>query len=122
MLAPPPAPGAVNHPQNEPADDVRGPRPARLQPEQEVEEADHNQDDEAEHYDRPLEVVPEDREQDQECERGGSESRICLSTRGRPPSGRDFHRQQAANPIRCQRTTVSGLTMVMASRMRGKRR
>jgi hypothetical protein len=31
---------------------------------------------------------------------------------------RDFHRQYAATPIRCQRTTVSGLTMVTASRMR----
>jgi uncharacterized protein YhaN len=32
-----------------------------------------------------------------------------LPIRGRPPRGRDFHRQYAAKPIRCQRTTVSGL-------------
>jgi hypothetical protein len=49
-------------------------------------------------------------------------SRTSLPIRGRPPRGRDFHRKYAAKPIRCQRTTVSGLTMVTASRMRGQRR
>jgi hypothetical protein len=34
-------------------------------------------------------------------------SRTSLPIRGRPPRGRDFHRQYAAKPIRCQRTTVS---------------
>src|SRR5439155_14857585 len=49
-------------------------------------------------------------------------SRTFLAIGGRPPRGRDFHRQNAAKPLRCQRTMVSGLTAVMASRMRGKRR
>src|SRR5476649_2463175 len=31
----------------------------------------------------------------------------------------DFHRQNAAKPLRCQRTIVAGLKIVMASRMRG---
>jgi hypothetical protein len=35
-------------------------------------------------------------------------SRSSLAIRGRPPGERDFHRQKAAKPIRCQRTTVSG--------------
>src|ERR1700724_1723065 len=41
-------------------------------------------------------------------------SRTTLPIRGRPPRRRDFHRKYAAKPIRCQRTTVSGLTMVTA--------
>jgi hypothetical protein len=49
-------------------------------------------------------------------------SRTSLPIRGRPPRERDFHHQYAAKPMRCQRTTVSGLTMVTASRMRGQRR
>src|ERR1700737_842728 len=44
-------------------------------------------------------------------------SRTSLAIRGRPPSGRDFHRQYAAKPIRCQRTTVSGLTMIDPTQM-----
>jgi len=46
-------------------------------------------------------------------------SRTSLPIRGRPQRGRDFHHQYAAKPIRCQCTTVSALTMVTASRMRG---
>jgi hypothetical protein len=43
---------------------------------------------------------------------------ICsLSICGRPPRGRDFHRQNALKPLRCQRTIVSGLKIIMASRM-----
>ena len=38
------------------------------------------------------------------------------------PRGRDFHRQNALKPLRCQRTIVSGLKIIMASRMRGKPR
>ena len=49
-------------------------------------------------------------------------SRTSLSICGRPPRGRDFHRQNALKPLRCQRTIVSGLKIVMASRMRGKPR
>ena len=49
-------------------------------------------------------------------------SRTSLSICGRPPRGRDFHRQNALKPLRCQRTIVSGLMIVMASRMRGKPR
>ena len=49
-------------------------------------------------------------------------SRRSLSICGRPPRGRDFHRQNALKPLRCQRTIVSGLKIIMASRMRGKPR
>jgi hypothetical protein len=49
-------------------------------------------------------------------------SRTSLPIRGRPPRRRDFQLQYGAKPNRCQRTTVSGLTIIMASRMRGKRR
>ena len=49
-------------------------------------------------------------------------SRSSLSICGRPPRGRDFHRQNALKPLRCQRTIVSGLKIIMASRMRGKPR
>ena len=52
----------------------------------------------------------------------GSARVPLLAIRGRPPRERAFHRQQAAKPFRCQRTTVSGLTIVIASRMRGQRR
>jgi hypothetical protein len=45
-------------------------------------------------------------------------SRInCLTsigTFGRPPRGRDFHRQYKRKPARCQRMTVSGLTIAKA--------
>ena len=34
----------------------------------------------------------------------------------------DFHRQNALKPLRCQRTIVSGLKIIIASRMRGKPR
>src|SRR5207247_8369033 len=36
-------------------------------------------------------------------------------TRGRP-AGRDFHFQNNRNPFRCQRISVSGFTIVRASR------
>ena len=48
-------------------------------------------------------------------------SRISLVVLGRP--GRpllDFHRQYVLNPWRCHRTTVSGRTMISASRHRGQ--
>src|SRR5262249_61570224 len=35
-------------------------------------------------------------------------SRSSLAIRGRPPGERDFHRQYAAKPIRCQRTDGLG--------------
>lgn len=41
---------------------------------------------------------------------------------GRPPRHRDFQRQYARKPRRCQRSTVSGLTMTMASKIDGKTR
>jgi hypothetical protein len=37
--------------------------------------------------------------------------RISAGVVGRPPRGRDFHRQYARKPARCQRITVSGLTI-----------
>ena len=37
---------------------------------------------------------------------------------GRPPHGRDFHHQYSRKPVRCQPTTVSGLTITSASRQR----
>jgi hypothetical protein len=47
---------------------------------------------------------------------GSAPQRVfTLPIRGRPPRGRDFHLQYAAKPMQCQRTTVSGLTMVTAS-------
>jgi len=36
--------------------------------------------------------------------------------------GRDFHLQNRRNPVRCQRTTVSGLTMTSTSAQRDQRR
>jgi hypothetical protein len=41
---------------------------------------------------------------------------------GRPPSGRDFHRQKARNPARCQRSNVCGLMIFRASSTPGARR
>jgi hypothetical protein len=35
-------------------------------------------------------------------------------TFGRPPRGRDFHRQYKRKPARCQRITVTGLTIAKA--------
>jgi hypothetical protein len=40
--------------------------------------------------------------------------RISTATVGRPEQGRDFQRQYDLNPARCQRTTVSGFTIVSA--------
>src|SRR5580704_10028819 len=42
--------------------------------------------------------------------------RISTATVGRPERGRDFQRQYDLNPARCQRTTVSGFTIVSALR------
>jgi hypothetical protein len=42
-------------------------------------------------------------------------SRISLGIAGRPPQGQDFQRQNALNARRCQRISVSGLMIVMAS-------
>jgi len=39
-----------------------------------------------------------------------------------PPLFRDFQRHNARKPARCQRTTVSGLTIVIASRIEGNKR
>jgi len=41
---------------------------------------------------------------------------------GRPPRGLDFQRQYARKPARCQRITVSGLTITRASSMPGANR
>jgi hypothetical protein len=40
--------------------------------------------------------------------------RISTATVGRPERDRDFQRQYDLNPARCQRTTVSGFTIVSA--------
>ena len=40
--------------------------------------------------------------------------RISTATVGRPERSRDFLRQYDLNPARCQRTTVSGFTIVGA--------
>src|SRR5882672_11940441 len=45
--------------------------------------------------------------------------RISTATVGRPERGRDFQRQYDLNPARCQRTTVSGFTIVSALRVLG---
>jgi len=39
--------------------------------------------------------------------------RTSIGTFGRPPRERDFHRQYSRKPERCQRSTVSGCTIVM---------
>ena len=41
--------------------------------------------------------------------------RISRGIAGRPPLERDFQRQKALNPCRCQRIAVSGLMIAMAS-------
>jgi hypothetical protein len=41
--------------------------------------------------------------------------RISSATFGLPLRGRDFHRQNKRKPARCQRMTVSGLTIAKAS-------
>src|SRR6201989_1167307 len=41
---------------------------------------------------------------------------------GRPPSGLDFQRQYTRKPARCQRITVSGLTIFKASNTPGANR
>src|ERR1700730_14990938 len=48
--------------------------------------------------------------------------RISTATVGRPERGRDFQRQYDLNPARCQRTTVSGFTIVSALRVLGAKR
>jgi hypothetical protein len=48
--------------------------------------------------------------------------RISTATVGRPERGHDFQRQYDLNPARCQRTTVSGFTIVSASRVLGAKR
>ena len=48
-------------------------------------------------------------------------SRISTGVLGRPPRGRDFQRQWALNPARCQRSTVSGLTTFRAYKTWGTR-
>jgi hypothetical protein len=48
--------------------------------------------------------------------------RTSRSIRGRPLRRQDFQRQYARKPRRCQRSTVSGLTMMMASNTDGKSR
>jgi len=40
---------------------------------------------------------------------------MFFGSRGLPP-GRDFHRQNRRNPLRCQRISVSGLTTTKALR------
>src|SRR6266446_2433584 len=49
-------------------------------------------------------------------------ARTSASIFGRPPRERDFHRQYRRKPARCQRTRVSGRTIVMASRTDGNHR
>ena len=46
--------------------------------------------------------------------------RRAASFRGRPNGTRDFHFQKRRKPCRCQRTTVSGLTMRRTRRQRGQ--
>src|SRR4029077_12533934 len=48
--------------------------------------------------------------------------RISTATVGRPERGRDFQRQYDLNPARCQRTTVSGFTIVSALTVLGAKR
>jgi hypothetical protein len=45
--------------------------------------------------------------------------RISGGTVGRPLQGPDFQRQYNRKPARCQRTTVSGLTIANASQILG---
>jgi hypothetical protein len=49
-------------------------------------------------------------------------SRISPGITGRPPRGRDFQRQKALNPRRCQRISVSGLMIETASTAAGQSR
>jgi hypothetical protein len=49
-------------------------------------------------------------------------ARSSPSILGLPPHCRDFQRQYARNPRRCQRSTLSGLTMTIASSSDGNRR
>src|SRR5258705_8471875 len=46
--------------------------------------------------------------------------RRSASFRGRPNGTRAFHFQKRRKPCRCQRTTVSGLTMRRTRRQRGQ--
>src|ERR1035437_10334092 len=46
-------------------------------------------------------------------------STSAASFRGRPPRGRDFHRQNILNPARCQPMTVSGWKRINALRQFG---
>ena len=52
----------------------------------------------------------------------GIRSRISCGIAGRPPRGRDFQRQKALNPRRCQRTKVSGLMIATVSTTLGQKR
>ena len=45
--------------------------------------------------------------------------RISGGTLGLPARRRDFQRQKERKPVRCHRITVSGSTIVRASRIRG---
>ena len=49
-------------------------------------------------------------------------SRISRGIGGRPPLDRDFQRQKALNPRRCQRISVSGLMIAIASTTFGQSR
>src|SRR5262245_32914116 len=51
---------------------------------------------------------------------GQLSSRISLEIAGQPPLDRNFHLQKALNPCRCQRITVSGLTIATASTTLGR--
>jgi len=44
---------------------------------------------------------------------------LLIDTFGLPTRHRDFHRQNKRNPARCQRMTVSGLTITKAFRTSG---
>ena len=45
---------------------------------------------------------------------------VSADSFGRPPSDFDFHRQYRRKPLRCQRTTVSGLTIAKALKTFGE--
>src|SRR6266446_285865 len=48
--------------------------------------------------------------------------RSSAETLGLPTGLRDLQRQYARNPVRCQRTTVAGLTIAIAARSEGNQR
>ena len=49
-------------------------------------------------------------------------SRMSAGTAGLPTRRRDFHRQYRRKPLRCQRTSVSGLKTTAASSKEGNSR